>query len=209
MGKVKTLDVGEHLRLVPVWERTTVESDRVNIIIDPGPSFGAGDHPTTVMALELLEKAMASLKATVASPTLLDAGTGTGVLAIAGKILGAGFTVGFDVDSAAIHAARRNFGLNALSASQTGTGGSIGLFVGSAAAVKGIFDAVVANLTAPTLIKLCPDLVSLVGRVLILSGIADSMEREVLAAYERRGLRLARVARREGWTAALFEKPIR
>jgi ribosomal protein L11 methylase PrmA len=92
-------------------------SDRIPLIIDPGPSFGAGDHPTTIMALELLEEAISEESQTGSSPTLLDVGTGTGVLAIAGKSLGTGFTVGLDIDSASVFTARRNVDLNGLALS--------------------------------------------------------------------------------------------
>ncbi|MFH1112313.1 MAG: 50S ribosomal protein L11 methyltransferase [Pseudomonadota bacterium] len=112
MGKVRSLDVGERLRLVPFWERGLHVSERTPVIIDPGPSFGAGDHPTTIMALELLEEVLNEKN--VHAPTLLDVGTGTGVLAIAGKLLGTGFTVGLDLDAASVFTARRNLELNGL-----------------------------------------------------------------------------------------------
>jgi ribosomal protein L11 methylase PrmA len=50
MGRVRSVDVGAKLRLVPYWEKKTTTLNRIELIIDPGPSFGAGDHPTTVMA---------------------------------------------------------------------------------------------------------------------------------------------------------------
>ena len=112
MGRVRSVDVGGSLRLVPYWERGLTKSDRIELIIDPGPSFGAGDHPTTLMALELLEVAISMAEEIGPPPTMLDVGTGTGVLAIAGKMLGTGFTVGLDVDPAAVFIARRNVALN-------------------------------------------------------------------------------------------------
>ncbi|HMK37197.1 MAG TPA: 50S ribosomal protein L11 methyltransferase [Desulfomonilaceae bacterium] len=110
MGKVRSVDAGKKLRLVPYWERGLSPSDRIHIIIDPGPAFGVGDHPTTLMALELLEHAVAETNRP--EPTMLDVGTGTGVLAIAAKALGTGLTVGLDTDPAAVFTAKRNVGLN-------------------------------------------------------------------------------------------------
>ncbi len=107
------MDVGDSLRLVPYWERRAHESERIQIIIDPGPAFGGGDHPTTLMALELLEAAARSFDH--CKPSMLDVGTGTGVLAIAAEALGSGFTVGLDIDAAAIFTAKRNVGLNSSS----------------------------------------------------------------------------------------------
>ena len=55
-GGLGPVDVGNTLRIVPYWDCWRTESDRLNIVVDPGASFGSGDHPTTLIALELLEK---------------------------------------------------------------------------------------------------------------------------------------------------------
>jgi len=104
--------VGENLRLVPYWERGIDPRERIEVVIDPGSAFGSGDHPTTLMALELIESAVFRALEDGPPPNMLDVGTGTGVLAIAGKLLGTGFTLGLDIDPAAIWTARRNLQLN-------------------------------------------------------------------------------------------------
>ena len=109
---MRSLDVGENLRLVPYWEREIDRSPRIKVVIDSGAAFGAGDHPTTLMALELIEMAVSRVLEEDSPRNMLDVGTGTGVLAIAGRLLGTGFTLGLDVDPAAIFAARRNLQLN-------------------------------------------------------------------------------------------------
>ncbi len=168
MGKIKSQDVGKRLRIVPFWERGMTESDRIQIIIDPGPSFGAGDHPTTTMALELLEEAVD--KCACSAPSMLDVGTGTGVLAIAARLSGAGLIVAHDIDKAAVVVARRNLQLNGI---DCGIGendpNSVHLFVGGVDCVKGEFPIVAANLAAPTLLRVRDQLTPRVGRYLALS----------------------------------------
>lgn len=202
---MQTVEVGERLRLIPYWERAFAADDRINIVIDPGPSFGAGDHPSTIMALELLEFAIAAFAKQGDGPTVLDVGTGTGVLAIAARVLGASFTVGFDTDSAAVYTARRNFRLNHI-AHNDRQGGSE-LFVGSTEAVAATFDVVLANLAAPTLIRLSPDLCRLTSRFSILSGIAEAMKEAVRETYASLGLELVKRMEREEWNAGLWMRP--
>lgn len=202
---MESVDVGERLRLVPYWERSFASGDRINIVIDPGPSFSAGDHPSTVMALELLESAMAAFAKQGDGPTVLDVGTGTGVLPIAARLLGAGFTVGFDTDSAAVYTARRNFRLNRITCEKRGN--CADLFVGTTEAVAVGFDIVLANLAAPTLIRLSPDLCRLTSRFLILSGIADAMKEAVRETYASHGLELVRSMEREDWNTGLWMRP--
>ncbi|MBI5569860.1 MAG: 50S ribosomal protein L11 methyltransferase [Desulfomonile tiedjei] len=203
-GKVRSLDVGENLRLVPYWERGLQKTRRHELIIDPGPSFGAGDHPTTVMALELLERAVAEALARGSSPSMLDVGTGTGVLAIAGRALGTGFTVGLDIDGAAIFTARHNLHLNGLTRGAAEEA-SVHLFIGGVEAVGGTFTVVAANLAAPTLLRVSRPLRSCVAGLLVLSGIAEAMAEEVLEAYRSAGLALRSSLHRDGWNAALFD----
>ncbi|MEJ2716485.1 MAG: 50S ribosomal protein L11 methyltransferase [Deltaproteobacteria bacterium] len=205
-GRVRSVDVGERLRLVPYWEQSLAASDRINVIIDPGPSFGSGDHPSTLMALELLERAVKKLSGRIPSPSLVDAGTGTGVLSIAGKALGCGFTVGFDIDAAAVYAARRNLGLNGMARDGRAPHHSVDLLVGGANSIKGSFDIVAANLAAPTLIRLSRSLSELVGTFLILSGIAKVMEDAVVTAYQAAHLNLVAQEEKDGWSAALFRR---
>ena len=206
-GNIRTVDVGKRLRLVPYWEAAAVREDRLNIVIDPGPSFGSGDHPSTVMALELLEIAMERHGPGTAPPSVLDVGTGTGVLAIAARVLGAGDVVGLDIDSSAVFTARRNLELNGPTIRRSGGDDAIPFFVGTTRAAGGVFDVVIANLAAPTLIRLFEDLTELTGSDLILSGIADAMEATVLETYGSGGLDLLRHIKKEGWNAFLFTRP--
>lgn len=199
---MRSVDVGENLRLVPYWERGIHDSTRIQIIIDPGPAFGGGDHPTTLLALELLEAAMIPLAHQ--RPSMLDVGTGTGVLAIAAKALGSGFTVGLDIDGAAVFTARRNLGLNR--PSENYHGDSVVLLLGGSECIRGQFDIVAANVAAPLLLRLRDTLAHATGKYLVLSGIADEMIDAVLAAYDSGDLELTGKAERDGWNAALLKR---
>ena len=206
MGKVRAVDVGQRLRLVPYWERRAAPSDRIDLIIDPGPAFGAGDHPTTIMALELLEAATNLFATKIDCPSLLDVGTGTGVLAIAGKALGSGFTVAFDPDPTAVFSARRNCQLNGLWGAAVELNNGIRLLVGGIESIKGTFDIVAANLIAPLLLKLSGQITDRVGRLLVLSGIADPMANRVTAAFQSAGLNIVERLHKDGWNSALFSR---
>lgn len=205
-GNLVSVEVGHRLRVVPLWERYRVDAERINLVVDPGASFGAGDHPTTVMALELLEEAMARLKREIRAPSMLDAGTGTGILAIAAKALGSGLTVAFDIDGAAIFLAQRNEDLNAGLYEVHGERAPINFFVGDAKALCGVFDTVAANLAAPVLVRSAEVLTSLCGEYLVLSGIADEMEAAVFAAYDAVSMELIAKEHRERWNAGLLRK---
>lgn len=206
MGKVRAVEAGQQLRLVPYWDRRADSSERIDLIIDPGPAFGAGDHPTTIMALELLEAATSLLSGQIDSPSLLDVGTGTGVLAIAGKALGAGLTVAFDPDPAAVFSARRNFGLNRFWRNDDEGSDGIKVFVGGIDAIKGTFDILAANLVAPLLLNLSEQLTNCVGRLVVLSGIADPMADKVVAAFQSTGLNIIKRLHKEGWNSVLLSR---
>lgn len=196
------VDVGEKLRLVPYWEPRT--GGRVELVVDPGPSFGAGDHPSTIMALQFLEVVMEMPPAVGYSPTMLDVGTGTGVLAIAGKALGTGFTVALDLDAASVFSARRNFMLNSIRQSRMADEG-IELVVGGAECLWCAFDIVVANLAAPLLLRRSGLLSELAGGFLILSGIAEVLSESVTSAYRGENMQLLKEAEKQGWHALLLQ----
>jgi len=138
-------------------------------------------------------------------PTLLDVGTGTAVLAIAGKAFGAGFTVALDTDFTAIATAKRNACLNRFGQG-TVEARSVQFLIGGVDAVVGEFDLVVANLVAPVLLRLRERLESRVGKLLILSGIADPMMDDVVGTYGSDRLRVVTSKQEAGWNAVLFER---
>jgi ribosomal protein L11 methyltransferase len=165
--------IGQRLLVSPSWKIDQVESGaRLVVQIDPGMAFGTGGHETTRGCLELLEKYWRG-------GSLLDIGTGTGILAIAAAKLERGSrVVGFDIDPEAIAVAAENAEIN-------GVADEIELEVNKLASFYGQeFDVALANLTADVLEKLAADFPRVLKPqgTLIASGILREQGDEIRAA---------------------------
>ena len=175
------------LHWVPVWERGSYRlapGDEV-LWLDPGLAFGTGNHETTRLCVErltALEARMAVGGQNVAGISVIDAGCGSGILALSAAKLGFGDILGFDNDPEAVHVSKENAELNALN-------GRIDFLVGDL--VTGLAgrtaDVVLANILADVLIRFSPELIQAVapGGTLILSGILAAENSQVRAAYGR------------------------
>jgi ribosomal protein L11 methyltransferase len=186
------------LLVTPAWQPRDPAPGQQVLALDPGLAFGSGYHASTRLALGLLRERTAA----VVPRRLLDVGTGTGILALAGAIWGAAAVVAVDVKADAVAAARANAARNGLAARVQVAGELPPLEAGA-------FDLIVANITADVLLRLAADFVSRLaaGGALLLSGmLADLQSDEVCAAYEALGCRRA-ASRIEGeWEALLFVK---
>lgn len=202
-GGIVPIDVGRSLRIVPYWESWRPRSNRHDVIIDPGASFGAGDHPTTIIALELLEKTVNDEFITDKTISLLDVGTGTGVLSLAARAIGCNFVVACDLDPSAIYLVQRNIRLNSTIHPELKENG-VNLYVGPVQVVGSVFDIVVANLAAPVLLRLKRDLVACSGSYLIVSGIPDSMFDLVKKEFSLACTWLERTIRLREWNGFIF-----
>jgi ribosomal protein L11 methyltransferase len=159
-------------------------------------AFGSGLHPTTSLCLEAIEEAVM-----IANPaSMLDVGTGSGVLALAALILGVPRTLGIDIDEEALRATAENSRLNALDS-------RLQLARGGPEAVMGAWPLVVANVLTAPLIEMAPTLVRRVGHRgrLVLSGIRSAMEHEVASAYRHVGMQPLGVTSRGGWIAIVMQ----
>lgn len=188
--------VGRRFVIRPSWRDYLPSGDDLVIEIDPGLAFGSGLHPTTQLCLKTFED-MAWQRQSV-----FDVGTGSGILAIAARLLGAGPVRAVDVDEVAIRAAGENFARNGLAK-------QIDLAVGSAANAGGQrWQLVVANILAPILINLMPDLAAALapGGQLILSGMIAEQEADVTAAAADQGLRIRERRVEEDWVALIAER---
>jgi ribosomal protein L11 methyltransferase len=176
-------DVGDGLWIVPSWCPTPAGAAHV-LRLDPGLAFGTGSHPTTRLCLQWLSRHVHG------GERVLDYGCGSGVLAIAAALLGAGEVVGSDIDAQAIRASRDNAAANAVSAR----------FELPHALPPGAFDVVVANILANPLIVLAPLLAARTrpGGRIALSGILAAQAGEVAAAYTP-WFTLAPSQAAEGW----------
>jgi ribosomal protein L11 methyltransferase len=191
---IKSVQVGR-LWVGPPWEVAQAPKDRVHLIIEPKMAFGTGDHPTTALCLGAVDDYMAQHP----GASVLDVGTGTGVLAIAARKLGAGRVVGTDNDPVAVELARENAELN-------GTPG-VELSEQELHEVKGPFDLVVANILANTLVELAPLITHHVGDTLLVSGVLAHQRAEVEAAYVKQGLVAGKGAQQGEWVRLDFHRP--
>lgn len=161
--------VGERLFLTPTWSEEPTPPGRHRIIHNPGLACGTGEHPCTQLALMALEKHLTP------GSTVVDVGTGSGLLAIAALRLGAMKVVGVDADESALRAARENFGFN---------GFEPALAVGSADCLaKGCADITVANISGTVLLAILDDLLSITREEgwLILTGFTS----DEVSVFER------------------------
>ena len=170
------VDVGLGLRVRPSWILPR-DDDRIELIVDPSLAFGTGTHFTTAACLEALEQGVGL------GTSVLDVGTGTGVLAIAAVKLGANSIVAVDVDDDAVGVAEHNLDLN-------GVTHQVALAAGTVADTAGRFDVVVANLLAPALRAIAGELAARLapGGLLIVSGLLVGQEAELLRIFEARDL---------------------
>ncbi len=160
--------VSDRLWIVPTWHDLPNEN-AINVRLDPGVAFGTGSHPTTHLCLQWLDANVG------AADHVLDYGCGTGILAIAAKLVGAASVTGTDIDPQAVEAAHDNALMNQVEAS----------FYLPDDMPEGTYDVVVANILANPLKLLAP---ALLGRVkpqgaLVLSGVLARQADEVISAY--------------------------
>ncbi|MGQ0503896.1 MAG: 50S ribosomal protein L11 methyltransferase [Myxococcaceae bacterium] len=183
---IKSVEVGG-LWVGPPWEREKAPEGKLAIVIEPKMAFGTGDHPTTSLCLEAVNTYLQGHP----RATVLDVGTGTGVLAIAAKKLGAGRTVGVDNDALSVELAKENAQVN-----QTL---DLELSEKTLDVIDGTFDLVLANILANTLIDLAPLIVPKVKDRLILAGVLAPQRSGVEAAFVKLGLTPAGGAQMNEW----------
>lgn len=160
------------------------------------PAFGTGHHPTTALCIETLEEILTSER----PDSMLDVGTGSGILALTALRMGVGQAVGLDLDAEALNVAAENAHLNQLA-------DRLQLVLGGPAAAKGTWPLVVANVLAAPLMDMAPVLVRRLARGgrLVLSGIPCSLESEVRQAYQHCGVQPIGSKIRAGWTALIAQ----
>ena len=183
--------IGKRLLLRPSWEASQNESDDVVVTIDPENAFGSGDHETTRLVLEMLDRYV------VGGERVLDVGCGSGVLSIAALRLGAASAVAIDIDEDAVVVTRRNAALNDVAARIQVSARSMG-------DMDGVYDIVLANIETRVLSVMSHDLQGRIafGGSLVLSGILIGERDELLAAYAP--MRLEECLEEAEWCACLL-----
>lgn len=189
--------VGRRLWIKPPWE-PAVATGRIPVVIEPGRAFGTGHHGSSEGCLALLDEAMADRR----PGRVLDIGTGTGILAVAAVRLGADLVIALDVDPDAIAAAQVN-------AARNGCAQRIELLMAGPESLRDVppFPLVLANLLTHTHLAFARHYRRLAapGGALILGGILEHEDRDVIASLEPAGFALRHRLVIDGWSSLLLQ----
>ena len=187
--------VTQNLIIIPVWEVVPGAPKCHVIKIDPGPAFGTGQHPSTRMCLQAMEKIRLT-----GFWNMLDIGTGSGILAIYGAKLGAGKIIATDIDPEALRWAKRNIELNELPI-------EIVLSSKGVTEMEERFSLITANLILGTILDLNPYFQRLLapGGRLILSGILEEQKNTVEDSLHENGLVVHQALFQKEWVCLIAE----
>ncbi len=190
----KPVQVTERIWVVPSWEKGKFIEPEGSIVIyiHPGRGFGTGTHETTQLVIEYIEEVVKT------GSSLLDVGTGSGILSILAKKLGARKVVACDIQEGIEEEIERNCLLNDVS--------GIEFIQGSVDSVSGKFDVVVANIEKPLLSPLLEEIFRKIKNIAIFSGILKSQAEEFLKEVKGIGFKLESQRSKGEWTAFLCRR---
>jgi ribosomal protein L11 methyltransferase len=199
----KPIRLGINIVVKPTWEPYQAGGEQMIIEIDPGRAFGTGNHPSTALCIEILEEFITDIvpSAGGSAPSILDVGTGTGILGIVAARLGARRVLGLDIDPEALEAANLNLIQNQVERIMTVSGTPL-------EQVEETFGLVVANLTAALLTDMAGGLTDRVGGrgCLLLAGILAEQVEEVIDCFRRLHFRVVESRGLEEWRALLLRR---
>ena len=199
----KPIPVGKKILILPSWEEEPEGNGRLVLRLDPGISFGSGGHATTRLCLELMEDVVKK------GGSVLDLGSGSGILSIGAMLLGAGKTIGCDIDSLAADISGENAEQNGFSTPECR------YICGNVLTDEGLkeefarekFDLVLANIVADVIIPLSGFVRRFMAEdgYLICSGIIGPRSDEVEAVLRSNGFTVLRRCTEDDWTAFLLK----
>jgi len=191
----KPIKIGEKLVIVPEWEEYNAENNEVIVKMDPGMAFGTGTHETTQLCASLIEKYMPQ------GATVLDVGTGSGILSLCASKLGAKEVCGYDIDPVSVKVAKENALLNECYNVQFAQSDLL-------AQVDGIFNFAAANITAEIVMRMSNDIAKYLvkGSYLAVSGVIDEQCKDVCEKMDQNGMGLVEENHLNGWSGLLFIK---
>ena len=190
--------MARYLTIVPSREKYEARDAVEKIItLDPGMAFGTGTHPTTNLTLQALEVTLRG------GETVLDVGTGSGVLSIASKYLGANDVYAYDLDEVAVRSAQENMDLNPIAKDVTVEANDL---------LQGVTieaDIIVANILADIILLMLPDAWRLLKQTgkLIVSGIIENKKQLVIDAAQAQGFVVTQILQQKDWYAIILGKP--
>lgn len=197
----KPLIFGKVLVVKPPWEKDITIEGAKTVIIDPGLAFGTGNHPTTKFCLQQIVK----YRPAKSRKSLLDIGTGSGILAIAAAKLGYSPVTAFDFDPVAVEVAKKNAVKNRVAH-------KIKLFAGDVLQMDEKshekYDLICANVSEDILIQAAKIICSRLNEngKLAVSGILEKNFDSVFDAYTKAGLKLISSKKEKEWKSGLFIK---
>jgi len=185
-------ELTEGVTVVPSWEIPTAQG--INISIDPGMAFGTGTHATTKIAAELIKEISIQTK------SVLDVGTGTGILAVMAEKLGAAKVEATEIEDMAREVAKENVAINQCKITKV-----LDIQV---EACNRSYDIVIANIIDGVLIKIQKDLTRLVkaGGYILLTGVLDEREPNFLKSFDFSGFKKIKRLQKEEWVGFLYQK---
>ena len=184
--------VGEKIVVKPTWCEYEADPDDIILELDPGMAFGTGTHPTTTLCIRLIEKYLHK------GDSVLDIGTGSGILMLAAARLGAGFVCGLDKNEMAVKIAETNLRLNRIAPQRFSV--KEGHLV---AGIEERYDLVVANILTQVIYNLLEDIERILNdkAIFICSGILEQNENLVIARMKTIGFDILDLCIKDQWVA--------
>ena len=190
-SKFSPIEITERIVVRPSFKEYSASNNQIVIIIDPKMSFGTGEHQTTKLMLQLLERYMKT------GTKILDVGSGTGILSIAAAKLGAAKVIAVDNDELCYENGIENVNTNDV-------GDIVEVKIGEIASInESDFDLVIANINKHILIDIAPVLTAKVkqGGLILLSGLLALDEKDVAALYKDLGQNILETVQLDEWIA--------
>ncbi len=193
------VNISRYLTIVPEWQDYTPNNPDEHIIyLDPGMAFGTGTHPTTRLTLQALEVTLRG------GETVLDVGTGSGVLSIASKFLGAKDVYAYDLDEVAVNSAKENMALNPIATD---------VHVSANDLLNGVdkkADVIVANILADIIVLMLKDAHRCLkdDGTLIISGIIEDKVPMILEELEKESFVVDQLFKQKDWYAIIVKKQL-
>lgn len=185
-------ELGRRLYMAPEWDENPTPRGRLRLTIHPGQALGSGAHPATQLCLEALESYLRP------ADTVLDVGTGSGILASAAVLLGARRAIGCDIDYPSVAIARSNLFHDSVPPL---------LFAGSTRSVRSAsVDLLVANINAVTHETLAAEYARICRGTLVLSGFPDRHLKRVSEALAAEGFAVSATLLRQEWICLILCK---
>lgn len=199
----KPVEIGSKIVIKPTWESYDNKDNRCIVELDPETSFGTGRHFTTQLCLEMLEKYVKN------GDRMCDLGCGSGIISIAGVLLGADSAVAVDIAPDAVKISKANALQNGIAEDKyIVSGGDVCSDPILKEKVGKDFDLVAANIVADVLMMMKEVFFDITRKdgILIISGVIDDRREEVFEAIKACGFEMIESCHRDMWNSAVYKK---